>query len=781
MFQKRIFSKTLELLILFSVFFTPLLFFILSHDQFELPKLTFLALLAIPPLVSELTEMESLPLTPLSIALLLLFVAETAASLPATSLSWRTSLLGDYENFSGLSTFILYLLWFRTFSRRLTGEKLEKIILFNSLAAFFSSLYAIGQHFGLDFIQWNAESVVATREFASLGNPNFLSAYLAMSLPLFLGVSLKRLAGLASPSPKPAFVFGALAAWGLIFLVLGTPQAASVLHLAPFTLFQLIFRIVGLAMLSISAIRFLLVPSWTGTVCGAILLILGLLTTGSRGGFLGAILGLGFWGILAVKNLEFSASFRQKLSQIPKIYGILTFCLVLGLFYILGHSFLNRLGDSALHMGQSLATSRLHIWRPGVKMAVANPVLGVGLDTFKIAFPYYSGIEFNQIDGMFMSSRMAHNELLQMACTTGFLGLAAYLGVLAAFIFMGWKIYRVSSPPTRWLLAAIFASALAYHVQNFFSFGVASLNLLWFLLLAAVQWNYRDLQPESTSPSAAKFLVLLEKPFLALILLVLLWFPLNRLGADIAFGFGNTIAETLKNPDPQTSPEMLERYSDFQVDVMKKAVQLCPLEVKYVLYLGLAYEQRAQLDKERAKDWDLMALDCYEKALQMSPANAYYYNDEGRLCAILSRYDTAYAAKAEEAYAQAVHWDPDSPLFLLNWSNALQKVGKTSESKVPLAKAFQLDSVFAGRAASQIAWENYREGDSMGAYEILAEAIQRNTSCAEAYYCRGILHLWDKDKNLALKDFEEVKSLNPTTEKNPSIQALDEFIGQAKK
>ena len=48
--------KFFDLLVVFAAFFTPLLFFIDSHDQFELPKLTFLALLALPYLAFELTE-----------------------------------------------------------------------------------------------------------------------------------------------------------------------------------------------------------------------------------------------------------------------------------------------------------------------------------------------------------------------------------------------------------------------------------------------------------------------------------------------------------------------------------------------------------------------------------------------------------------------------------------------------------------------------------------------------------------------------------------------------
>ncbi|HJT22942.1 MAG TPA: hypothetical protein VJ873_00080, partial [bacterium] len=132
-------------------------------------------------------------------------------------------------------------------------------------------------------------------------------------------------------------------------------------------------------------------------------------------------------------------------------------------------------------------------------------------------------------------------------------------------------------------------------------------------------------------------------------------------------------------------------------------------------------------------------------------------------------------------YGEAVHWNPSSPFFNINWSKALQKVGKTKEAEAPLEKAFELDPNFAAQFLSQMAYEEYRAGDKPKAFEILAEALQRNTASAEAYYCRGVLYLQEKKKGLALKDLEAAKTLNPTPDKNPSIRGLDEFIEQAKK
>ncbi len=781
MVQRRFTFKFLDHLIIFPIFFTPLLFFTHSHDQFELPKLTYLMLLTLPgAILAFKNKVFSLP-TPLTLSLYFLAFVQILASLPETSLSWRASLLGDYENFSGLTTLFTYLILFQIFSLYLTEEKIEKIFYFNSLAAIFSSFYAVGQHFKFDFIQWNPESLNSAREFAALGNPNFLSAYLAMSIPLFLSHSLKAGAAGSKSPPFPGIPFWFLASLGFLFLFLGTDHGFELFHLAPSAFSNLIFRIIGLILFSIACVRWILYRHWITTLCGLTILGLGLFSTGSRGGFLGALFGLGLWIWLILRKSEFSNPVRQFFSNIPRGFLIFSSFFAAALLFFIGHGFLNRLADSLVHMGNSLATSRLHIWRPALRIIESNPFLGVGLDNFKIAFPYYSGIEFNKIDGMFMSSRMAHNELLQMASTTGLLGLGAYLGVLAAFGFQWWKTFRVSGPSVQWWLIAVLAGAVAYHVQNFFSFGVVSINLVWFLLLAIVQSQYRKtLGPSIPQTSGLRLYGAGKKAALALFFLFGLFFPLSRLGADIAFGKSSAASDILKNPDPQMSNSDLISYSDYEIEHLKKAVELCPLEVKYRLYLGLAYEQRSQLDAARSRDWSLMALQCYGQSIEMSPANAYYYNNEGRVDDALSRSDPQYLSQAEQAYQKAVHWDPSSPLFIVNWATALEKLGKEKEFESELQQAFQLDPSFTSKILAQLAFDRYHSGEKQKAFQFLDEAVKGNTSSAEVYYCRGILDLSEKKKKQALEDFEAVKSLHPTPEKNPSIQSLDEFIDQAK-
>jgi tetratricopeptide (TPR) repeat protein len=432
-------------------------------------------------------------------------------------------------------------------------------------------------------------------------------------------------------------------------------------------------------------------------------------------------------------------------------------------------------------MEKTLAVSRLHIWGPAVQIIKSNPLLGVGLDNFKIAFPHYSGIEFNQIDGMFTSSRMAHNELLQMASTTGLLGLSIYLLVVVLFGFQWWKAYLFTGPRGKWILTAVLASAVAYHVQNIFSFGVATINLLWFFHLAVVQAMYCKSINATTNLHVPWLPVnFLKKTAISVLILFILYFPATRLGADIAFSQGYSVSQLMKNPDSGISPSGFMDYSNYEIQQLGKAVVLCPLEVKYQLYLGLAYEERAGIEPSQAESWYLQCLQAYQKAVEMSPANAYYFNDEGRAYNGLGQFDSRYLFEAEKAYHNAVKEDSSSPFFMVNWAVSLEKIGRLQDSQRTMQRALLLDPYFTSKILSQLAFEKYNVGDKKTAFRYLEEAVHGDTSCAETYYCRGILYLSENNKKKALADLVRVKNLHPDPNKNPSIQSLDRFIEQAK-
>lgn len=71
------------------------------------------------------------------------------------------------------------------------------------------------------------------------------------------------------------------------------------------------------------------------------------------------------------------------------------------------------------------STSRLAYWEAGIDMALKNPLLGVGYDSFPEHFHQYYKVN----DGSYVMSRreVSHNSLIQVASTTGLPALIIYL------------------------------------------------------------------------------------------------------------------------------------------------------------------------------------------------------------------------------------------------------------------------------------------------------------------------------------------------------------------
>jgi tetratricopeptide (TPR) repeat protein len=367
---------------------------------------------------------------------------------------------------------------------------------------------------------------------------------------------------------------------------------------------------------------------------------------------------------------------------------------------------------------------------------------------------------------------LAHNGPLQLASTTGLVGLGAYLLLWGMFFFRSFRFWRSAPPFQKTLSAGILGCAAAYHLQNLFSFDVAALGLASFWLLAWIE----SLSSKPVLPGNIPF-PWARSLCMGMLVLFGLSLSLTRLPADLAFGQADAVSEYLKKPDPDTQHEVLLEYSNWGIQSCQRAIALCPLEVKYRLYLGLAYEQRAALDRDKPRPWLEAALECYRQALSMSPSNGYYYNDEGRICQDLADLDPSYRPQAVAAYQKAVQFGPSTPAFWVNLSQAQQEDGKTDDASLCMKKALELDSAYTSRALAQSAVMDYQSGRKAGALEKLRVSMEGNTSVAEPYYYRGLMELDSHHKEGALKDFLEAKKRADPA--NPGAMSdLDQMIEQ---
>jgi len=183
----------IERLIAALVFLLPLVIFPLSQDAFELPKLTIARLFVFGLIVIWIKGEFSgnglkvlrgkLFSSPLDLPVWMFLAVSILATIFSTNsgLSWRGMY---YFYFEGLQTIILYWMLYLVVKNNVGKTGQEVVIKAILIGSGFVGLYAIIQKLGLDPLPWLSSP--QPRVWSTLGNSNFLGAYLAMVIPLVI-------------------------------------------------------------------------------------------------------------------------------------------------------------------------------------------------------------------------------------------------------------------------------------------------------------------------------------------------------------------------------------------------------------------------------------------------------------------------------------------------------------------------------------------------------------------------------------------------------------------
>ena len=180
-------------------FFTPLLLWPQTSEVFEFPKMLFVygvTILITTVQILDWIKSKKITIrrTPLDIPILLFILVQILSTI--FSIDPHTSLWGYYSRFhGGLASTISYILLFYIFisSSPKDGKSKKTYVLsyLNTivLSTGLISTYAVLEHFGIDKTLWVQD--VQSRVFSTLGQPNWLSAYLVAILPLPILLFLK--------------------------------------------------------------------------------------------------------------------------------------------------------------------------------------------------------------------------------------------------------------------------------------------------------------------------------------------------------------------------------------------------------------------------------------------------------------------------------------------------------------------------------------------------------------------------------------------------------------
>lgn len=200
------------------------------------------------------------------------------------------------------------------------------------------------------------------------------------------------------------------------------------------------------------------------------LLIIAIMKTGSRGGFLGLLI-TGF--LILVRDSK--RKWATKL-LILAVLGMLLYLLAPGSYWQRMNTMLHSESDYNLTSG----AGRIEIWKRGINLMIAHPFLGSGAGAFTVA----EG-EMHKEEGGKWST--AHNSFIQIGVELGIVGLFFFIALIFGSIQTLQKLRRrILLDPIQvndylWLVNGIEISLMAFCVSGFF-LSQAYSSLLYFLI-----------------------------------------------------------------------------------------------------------------------------------------------------------------------------------------------------------------------------------------------------------------------------------------------------------
>ncbi len=195
-----------------------------------------------------------------------------------------------------------------------------------------------------------------------------------------------------------------------------------------------------------------------------IIVYLSLLTTFSRGAFLG-----------------FAAGFLT-LAILKRSINFFLLTVFLASILTLGFVFYQKVIAQPRNIDRTQSAQfRVNSWQEGLALIQKHPILGVGFNTYRFALR-----EYHLRPNEFIQDRGASSNdssLIYVASTTGLLGFLSYLVFLFSIIWVGWQNYLSKNP-----FGAILLSGLSViFIQSFFSNTLFYPFLLMWIVLVLSQ------------------------------------------------------------------------------------------------------------------------------------------------------------------------------------------------------------------------------------------------------------------------------------------------------
>lgn len=691
------------LLVLVPIILTPV-----NYELFEYNKMMVTYALSAVIMGLWLTKMVStrqfsVAKTPLDLPIILFVASQLISSI----FSWdpHVSWFGYYSRFNGgmWSVFCYVFLYYAFVSNflpawRAEDEKnsepvmadtarqpLHSLLRVMIAAGVAVALYGVAERMGIDKHLWVQD--VQTRVFSTLGQPNWLAAYLVALIPLPIVLALQAPQGDGIKNVR----FNLFLRWSgvtlLYFVVLLFTRSRSGLAglaVADGVLISLISNRFGKNTIHLKHLAILHVA-----------LLVVVIINGSNIAALDKYISLQSW------KDRFAA--KQEQVQVTNNPD-------------------QAAGGTVLDTGGTESgTIRKYVWQGAIsawQSSLKTQLIGTGTETFAYAFFKYKPVEHNATSEWDFLYNKAHNEYLNYLTTTGIIGLGSYLILIFAILFM-----MVSSHVRQlkheerndyllFVSAALIAGFGSILVTNFFGFSVVIIQIFFFLfpafhyvLSAYGQGHQKNVKYLSFPVTISKRMAAVISFFIVLLVGYIIYCLAISWEADRLFALGYRLSRAGKITE--------------SVENLTRAVDINPREPFYHDELGVALSALAtqQIDSQNATEGASFAQSAVRHsdiALTLSPNNVNFWKSRTKIFYAFSNYDPQYNQLAIQSLENAYKLSPTDPKIAYNLA------------------------VLYGRS-----------GDNQKAIEILKNAIPLKKDYRDTYFALHIFYIENKQTELA--------------------------------
>ncbi|RJQ37290.1 hypothetical protein C4559_03915 [Candidatus Microgenomates bacterium] len=710
--------------------------------------------------------------TPLDIPIFLFLLSQIISTI--FSIDTHVSIWGYYSRFNGgLLSIISYIFLYYAFvsnflarggtdgrapdsaqalfgtntSRALAGGKsvtgpraetmVKRLISISLISGLIVILWGLPSHFGydptclifrgtLDVSCWTDAFQPKVRIFSTLGQPDWLAAYLAVLIPIAIFLFIKNLKIQTTEKKNQVASFK--------YYVFKKEFILATFYILLTSLFYLALLYTdarsGFLAIWIALISFILFYFWMEKIKISEII---------KKSFLWK-----YWNVLAVFVVLLCITFfiGSPIGQLDK----LTFNGIKNSFETKTETAKPIAGEMG---GTDSSKIRLIVWKGAIDAWKANPIFGTGVETFAFAYYKYRPIEHNMLSEWDYLYNKAHNEYLNYLTTTGLFGLGTYISMIGWFLFVTIKKFKIQNSKFKiesnnskvnkekflllnctfdfcLLTFALLSSYLSILVTNFFGFSVVIMNLYLFLIPAFVFVLGGVINPDRVfifprneeifkSVSSVKYKVSsIQWIIIGFIILSTFYLILKLLSfyqADKLYGLGHNYYRV---------GQYQEAYAKLHEAVLARGDEPAfkdDLAVNdAILAMAYASQKEASTSAILAKE----ASDITDEITAEYPNNVVFAKSKVRVYYALAQADPQYFPKAMEAIIKASELAPTDAKVLYNLGLLYQQSGEVKK-----------------------------------AIEILEKTVKYKPNYRDAYYALGLYyHDLGSDKNGKVIDSE---------------------------